>query len=67
MRKLAASILATATVTGGVLAGTAAAATQPSRSSHDSVSIDKKSSARDRAEHRTQRERTRAATTSRDR
>jgi hypothetical protein len=67
MRKLAASILATAAVTGGVLAGTAAAAVQPSRSSHDSASVDKKSASRDRAEHRNQRERAHADHASRDR
>ena len=67
MRKLAASILVTAAVTGGVLAGTAAAAGQPSRSSHDSISIEKKSPSRDRAEHRTQRDRTQVDRASRDR
>lgn len=68
MRKLAASILATAAVTGGVLAGTAAAAGQPSRSTHDSVSVDKKSTSRDRAtERRTHRDRTKIESISRDR
>ncbi len=68
MRKLAASILATAAVTGGVLAGTAAAAGQPSRSSHDSVSVDKKGASRDRAtERQTQRERTHVDRASHDR
>ena len=67
MRKLAASILVTAAATGGVLAGAAAAAAQPSRSSHDSVSVDKKSSSRDRVEHRTTQDRTHVDRASRDR
>ena len=67
MRKLTASILATAAVTGGILAGTAAAAGQPSRSAHHSVSVDRKSASRDRADHRIQRERTHVDRASRDR
>jgi hypothetical protein len=57
MRKLTASILATATLAGGAFSGVAVAASPPTHPSVERASADHSTSKQDRAEHQSRHER----------